>query len=418
MLKKLWAGCFLLVALFSPWALASAGSANLNGIAYEENPNIFLKADGKATQLTNTGRDSEPILSPDSRWVAFSRGIKGEVKECFDWKEKWVCAIKQLWIINLETNLEHLLVKPWKDAPEISKVIGGFSFKTFSPDSKTVFFQTSARVPTGAIPEKTKITIHAVDVNGENERFITYGGDAKIIRSAKDGRLIGHLVVGKDKRFLGKIGTYMYWLITPEGKELGAIGKDTKYFTKNLGIEYMERDGSHDTERLATETIEKNSHVLSALADNLNLKYGANLIDLNADGLQDIVLKMYWDNSNAHSSDTYMIALNAGGTFLEIPLGDDAKYSITTTEGASCLGQDISYLRDFSFRKNETGWLEVTEFRRGFGKSYGDSQSVTITTYKLVKNPDPLPGFAVSFLKPIKKYVTREKYCDVRELMK
>ena len=54
MLQGLWAGCFLLAAFFQPLALASAGSASPTGEAYEENGNIFLKADGKATRLTDT----------------------------------------------------------------------------------------------------------------------------------------------------------------------------------------------------------------------------------------------------------------------------------------------------------------------------------------------------------------------------
>ena len=230
--------------------------------------------------------------------------------------------------------------------------------------------------------------------------------------------MIGHLIVGKYKHILGEVRPHLYWLVTPEGKELGTLGAKIEYFTWSLHVKYMQNGRSSLKERLEVETIEKGDPFPWALRKNLKIHYGANQIDINADGLQDVILKTYWDNGNAHSFDRYMIALNNGGSFLEIPLGNDAKYSISTSEGASCSSADISYLADYSFRLDEKGWLELTKFRRGAGEHYGDPQSVTVTTYKLVKNPCPLPGFPLSFLKPVKKYVTREKYCDVRELMK
>ena len=148
-----------------------------------------------------------------------------------------------------------------------------------------------------------------------------------------------------------------------------------------------------------------------AFADKLKLHYGTNRIDLNSDGLDDLILKVRWENGNAHSFDKYLVALNNRKNYLEIPLGDRANYNFTSSEGADCI------LEDYTFRKDETGRLEVLRFRREHGKSYGDFQKVTITTYKLIEDPDPIPGFPPYFLKPMTKRITEKKYCDVRELM-
>ena len=41
--------------------------------------NIFLRSQtGKATQLTASGRDSTPVLSPDRRWIVFVRAVPGK----------------------------------------------------------------------------------------------------------------------------------------------------------------------------------------------------------------------------------------------------------------------------------------------------------------------------------------------------
>ncbi len=172
MLKGLWVGCFLLAVPFLPLALANAGSANLT--AYEENGNIFIEADGKATQLTNTGRDSEPILSPDGKWVAFSREIEGKVKECSARDDLWECPSDQLWIIDPEGKFELMLLEPREEDNDTEKVIYYFRSKAFSSDSQSIYFVT----PSYAVSD----AIHAVDIDGENDRYITDGNTLQIVR--------------------------------------------------------------------------------------------------------------------------------------------------------------------------------------------------------------------------------------------
>jgi len=171
---SIWLVCALLAFPLLSYAQDESGVSN--GVAYEENGNIFLKLDGKVTQLTSNGRDSAPVLSPDGRWVVFNREIEGKIKECSKDKELWACASDQLWIINLKNQSERLLLKPREDAPELETedVIYQFNSKKFSPDSQTIYFITPAWATSSAI--------HAVGIDGINERYVMHGYSFELIR--------------------------------------------------------------------------------------------------------------------------------------------------------------------------------------------------------------------------------------------
>ena len=145
---------------------------------FEEGGNIFLAAGGKATQITNIGMDGRPTLSPDGKWAAFSREIKGKEKECEESNDVLVCPSEQLWIIDLETRSERKLLGPRAYDPDagvgIDDVLEKFYGITFSPDSQTIYFST----PTYA----TASAIHAVDIKSGKTRLVTAGGFVQVVR--------------------------------------------------------------------------------------------------------------------------------------------------------------------------------------------------------------------------------------------
>lgn len=155
-----------------------------------------------------------------------------------------------------------------------------------------------------------------------------------------------------------------------------------------------------------------------AQAEVLKLEYGVNNVDINADGLEDIIVKSRWENGNAHSFDRYLILAQLKGKhnlngFYEIPLGDSANYSFTTSEGADCI------LTDYKFAKNESGFLEVTKYARNFGESYASDEHVTVTNYIFadsIKDEEFSIGFPILYLKKMSEAVTDKKYCNVRDL--
>lgn len=408
-------GVFLVFLLSS---LSPAWAGDEKPDVYEEAGNIFLKHDSITTQLTDIGKDSEPILSLDNNWLAFNR----EIESCS--KNKWKCPRHQLWIINLKSRAIRKLLEPNVKSEDLTQVIGEFKNKIFSIDSQTLYFETWLGVRPGETRRGQSKSIHAISVNGENERFITFGGNPRIVKSGKEKNgplknLSGYLVVEMHKYFFAGGAFDIYRLVTPEGKVLWDFRESFEGLVEDFAMVLTENSPSAPTKEFETETIEKGSKTFSLLLNNLNLQYGANHIDLNSDGKKDVILKTYWDNGNAHSFTSYTIALNFGKVFYEIPLGTSSRYSISTSEGAGC-GGSISYLRDFSFRLSEQGGLEIIEFRRKMktNDTYGTSRKITITHYKLVDDRENIPGFPSDFLKPVKKYITRSKYCDVRELMR
>jgi hypothetical protein len=156
-----------------------------------------------------------------------------------------------------------------------------------------------------------------------------------------------------------------------------------------------------------------------AQAEELKLEYGVNTLDINADGLDDVIVKSRWENGNAHSFDRYLIMAQLKGEhnlngFYEIPLGDRVSYSFTTSEGADCI------LTDYKFAKNKSGFLEVTKYARNHSESYASDEYVIITSYVFadsIKDEDFSVGFPILYLKKTNETVTDKKYCNVRDLM-
>ena len=157
----------------------------------------------------------------------------------------------------------------------------------------------------------------------------------------------------------------------------------------------------------------------SVSAEDLKLNYGANPVDINGDGKLDLIVKVRWENGNAHSFDKYLISIlqkdgYGNPQFIEVPLGESAKYSIRSYEGADCI------LTDYKFEIDNNKRLKVTKFARDFGKSFFDKQPVTITTYLLKYAHEEYelvtPGQPNFYLKQVSETKTKQNYCDVRNL--
>lgn len=203
------------------WALvASAGvmiqfASAAEPIVEANGGNIFLRSgEGEAKQLTTSGRDSAPVLSPDGRWIVFVRALPGK---------KIGTGIgdidaAELWQINASGKEPTLLVAP-REAENMQNVIANFQDVQFSSDGRYVFFVTPAYATSGAV--------HVVDTTNRKERFLMAGGGLEVIHS---GEYRDCLLVAQHRYFVGG-GSYDWsWLFRPDGKEIGPVGEDATNF--------------------------------------------------------------------------------------------------------------------------------------------------------------------------------------------
>jgi hypothetical protein len=154
---------------------------------FDQEGNIFFKMEGKVTPITTTGRDSQPVLSPDGKWVAFNREIEGKVAECKE-NDNWECPGDELWIFDIKTQSERMLLEPRLDVPPKRRkdVIYQFNGKKFSLDSQTIYFITPAWEISGAI--------HAVDVYGNNERYVMHGYNFRVVKEPLSPKIKKYLL--------------------------------------------------------------------------------------------------------------------------------------------------------------------------------------------------------------------------------
>ena len=85
----------------------------------------------------------------------------------------------------------------------------------FSPNSRTLYFVTSAWAVSGAV--------HAINIDGTNYRFIQPANELEVITS---GEYQGYLALKQHRYFIGGGSYDWYWLFTPDGKEIGPLGEE------------------------------------------------------------------------------------------------------------------------------------------------------------------------------------------------
>ncbi|HEU5280762.1 MAG TPA: hypothetical protein VFU82_02125 [Gammaproteobacteria bacterium] len=158
--------------------------------------------------------------SPDGEWIAFVKKSNYTIpSNCFYFSEKGNQA-NEIWVVNTKATTKKLLVTPHFNCKDVSKIIIDPHNLQFSPDSKTLYFETSAWVTSGAI--------HAVDINGRHLRFVTDGSELRVVQS---GLYKGNIIVNQHRySFKGNtpIGSYNWdWLFTPTGKQIKLYKKTT-----------------------------------------------------------------------------------------------------------------------------------------------------------------------------------------------
>jgi dipeptidyl aminopeptidase/acylaminoacyl peptidase len=203
-------GCVALCFLIGLFA-----QATMAGPLSVRNGNIcMVGSSGEIKELTSSGDDSQPVLSPDGHWVVFVRTLPGKTIATGNGDS----PATELWQIGVDGKHATLLVRP-RSSDKMENVLANLSKPQFSSDGRRVFFVSDAFATSGAV--------HVVDTTNGKEHFVCGGSDVEVIRS---GEYRDCLLVAQHRYFIGGGSYDWYFLLHADGKEIGPVGEDTENF--------------------------------------------------------------------------------------------------------------------------------------------------------------------------------------------
>ena len=207
----------------------------------EKNGNIFITdKKGQTKQLTFSGKDSQPSLSPDEKTVVFVRNTPDK-KIKVNMGQKDEVEANEIWIIDADGKNPKLVIEAGKEsltpkgmeahrlakekgieAPkgkELTITLAKLSSPQFSPDGKLLYFMSMRWVTSDAI--------HIMNLNNKFVCFVTDGNSLEVI---KKGKYTGHLIVKKHRYFLGGGSYDWFYLLSNYGIENAPLGETDKNF--------------------------------------------------------------------------------------------------------------------------------------------------------------------------------------------
>ena len=191
-------------------ALGWCATATASTLA-EKNGNIFLfPTSGR--QLTSSGRDAQPTLSPDKRLVAFIRTTsgsriltpRGEVDP------------QEIWVVGIDGKHARRLVRSMNPEPEgIMSSMADLFLPEFSVDGRVLYFMSGCSM--------VESCLHKVDVHTRQVQALGHANGMEVLRS---GRHAGYLLVQKHQYYPSPDGGSFeeIWLVSPAGEPVQDLG--------------------------------------------------------------------------------------------------------------------------------------------------------------------------------------------------
>jgi hypothetical protein len=178
--------------------------------------NVFYKAkDQRAIQITSSGLDSYPSLCVDKRMVVFVRRtpelkIDTGIGDADD-NELWIAVTT-----GKEPPRRVLVGHPGGFKQDDNLVLAGFSHPQFSPDARRIYFEAQTWA--------TDNSVRMLELKTGRVRFLFAGGSLEVLQS---GTYAGYLSGLKDIPRVRPGRTWRYWLLDPDGKDVGEIGEES-----------------------------------------------------------------------------------------------------------------------------------------------------------------------------------------------
>lgn len=174
--------------------------------------NIFVERDRVTKPVTKSGRDSDPVLSPDGTFVVFTRAPEkkgGSDMGCGNDSD-------MLMRVGVDGVREIVLLRSFASTrPE--RQLCGFTEKQFNSDGRLLYFLTPGWVTSGAL--------HVYDFKTQKERFVVAASGLFVLNKCK-GAHKDRLAVMRHKYFVFGGSYDWYWLYDPKTKkEIGPLGE-------------------------------------------------------------------------------------------------------------------------------------------------------------------------------------------------
>jgi hypothetical protein len=202
---------FAATALF----IALAATAAVADPRAEARGGNIYAGEGALKQLTTTGRDVEPILTPDKKSVIFTRQGKGPTADFDDCTFEGVPD--ELRLVWLDGSGEELLARG-HEGKKPEEQLCGFRRKQFSSDGQLVYFLSPAWTTSSAL--------HVYDRKAKKVTFVMPANDVIVLNDCAKAEYRDNLVVQQHRYFV-VAGSYdWYWLYDRAGKkEKGPLGE-------------------------------------------------------------------------------------------------------------------------------------------------------------------------------------------------
>ena len=178
--------------------------------------NVVLTSSGKQVELTTSGNDLDPVLSPNGSLVVFTRKVPGAAASATC--DLAVAERRELWVVGADRKSARRLAVA-KSADDPKTTLCDFTSKQFSADGRKVLFETPAWATSGAL--------HEYDLTTNRERYIMPSNGFRILTNCAMREYRDHLVVNQHRYFVFGGSYDWFYLFSADGKrELGAIGED------------------------------------------------------------------------------------------------------------------------------------------------------------------------------------------------
>lgn len=155
-------------------------------------------------------------------------------------------------------------------------------------------------------------------------------------------------------------------------------------------------------------------NVLAEDNSRVALKDGINMLDINGDGVKDLVVYSRFENNTSHPNDTLtLFMIDSQGKYHIVPVANDMGF----TWSDFMLSASTTKIADYALYKKSDGYFMISAHKLtggNYGEDVADALPVKFTRYDMNSHQDS-PGVPLFSWEYKSAYISAEKYQDIDE---